>query len=337
MTPLRSFCLIVCLLALLLPGCIRISSGNSLPTTVPTAVVPTAAAASTPLPPDTATPLPMVLPSPTPVPPTATPQPTATAVVTLLPPTPVDGYTTTVIGYSVAERPLTNYQFGSGPDHIVFIGGIHGGYEWNTILLAYDMIDYFAANPDLIPADVTLHIIPSANPDGQFLVTGQEGRFLPQDVAADSLRGRVNDNDVDLNRNWDCKWTANAVWRDQPTSGGSQPFSEPETVVLRDFLLELNPVAVILWHSAANGVFAAGCHTVHQPSLSLATIYGRAAGYPVYETFTSYVVTGDAGDWLSLQGIAAASVELLNHEDTDWAKNLAGVTAVLRQYNQIDQ
>lgn len=340
MTPLRSLCLIVCLLALLLPGCVHISSGGSLPTTVPTAVVPTLTvptATRTLQPPDTATPQPLVLPSPTSAPPTNTPPATATAVPTLPPPTPADGYTTTVIGYSVAERPLTDYLFGSGPDHIVFIGGIHGGYEWNTILLAYDMIDYFAANPGLIPAGVTLHIIPAANPDGQYLVTGQEGRFLPQDVAADSLRGRVNDNDVDLNRNWDCKWTANAIWRDQPTSGGSQPFSEPETMVLRDFLLDLNPAAVIFWHSAANGVFAAGCHTVHQPSLNLATVYGRAAGYPVYETFTSYVVTGDAGDWLSLQGIAAASVELLNHEDTDWAKNVAGVTAVLRQYNQINQ
>ena len=198
------------------------------------------------------------------------------------------------------------------------------------------MIDYFTANPGDIPADVSLHIIPAANPDGQYLVTAQEGRFSPLDVAAESLPGRVNGHGVDLNRNWDCNWTANALWRDQPTSGGAKAFSEPETIALRDFLLELNPVAVIFWHSAANGVFAAGCTDVHQPSLNLAGIYGRAAGYPVYETFTSYPVTGDAGDWLSLQGIPAISVELLNHESTDWSKNRAGVTAVLRQFNQIN-
>lgn len=349
----RSFGLIVCLLPLLLAGCVQISSGvSALPTTIPTAVVPTAVpqpSATLPPAPETAVPPPTTLPSPTSV--IATKPSLPTTTITLEPvetavlepvetaswPTPAAGYTTSVIGYSAEERPLTDIQFGSGPTHIIFIGGIHGGYEWNTILLAYDMIDYFAANPRAVPAEVTLHIIPAANPDGQYLITGLEGRFSALDVAADSLPGRVNGRGVDLNRNWDCNWTANALWRDQPTSGGVKVFSEPETLALRDFLLELNPVAVIFWHSAANGVFAAGCPDVHQPSLNLAGVYGRAAGYPVYETFTSYPVTGDAGDWLSLQGIAAVSVELLNHESTDWSKNLAGVTAVLRQFSQINQ
>jgi hypothetical protein len=140
-----------------------------------------------------------------------------------------------------------------------------------------------------------------------------------------------------LNRNWDCDWTADALWRNQPTNGGSAPFSEPETEALRDFLLDVQPVAVIFWHSAANGVYAAGCPDLYAPSMNLATLYGRAANYPVYEKFTSYPVTGDAGDWLALQGIAAVSVELLNHQDTDWAKNLAGVTEVLRQHQLINQ
>ncbi len=349
--PVRLFGLIVCLLALL-AGCIQVSSGGAaLPTTIPTAVVPTAVplpSATLPPAPETAVPPPTTSPSPTsiisakPSLPTTTLEPVETAVlepVETAPslPSPAAGYTTSVIGYSAEERPLTDIQFGSGPTHIVFIGGIHGGYEWNTILLAYDMIDYFAANPGDIPAEVTLHIIPAANPDGQYLVTGQEARFSALDVAADSLPGRVNGRGVDLNRNWDCNWTPTALWRDQPTSGGAKAFSEPETMALRDFLLELNPAAVIFWHSAANGVFAAGCPGVYQPSLDLAEIYGRAAGYPVYETFTSYQVTGDAGDWLSLQGIPAISVELLSHESTDWSRNLDGVTAVLRQFSQINQ
>ena len=335
-------------MALLLPGCIRVSSEATavLPTTIPTAVRAhsihahshqrsTASRSGNDH--TTANDYPLANTS------SGRSHSFADATASLtrltLPPsspTPASGYTTRIIGYSVEERPLTDIQFGSGPTHIVFVGGIHGGYEWNTILLAYDMIDYFTANPGDIPADVTLHIIPAANPDGQYLVTAQEGRFSPLDVAADSLPGRVNGHGVDLNRNWDCNWTANALWRDQPTSGGAKAFSEPETMALRDFLLELNPVAVIFWHSAANGVFAAGCTDVYQPSLNLAGIYGRAAGYPVYETFTSYQVTGDAGDWLSLQGIPAISVELLNHESTDWSKNRAGVTAVLRQFNQIN-
>ncbi|MCB9420396.1 MAG: hypothetical protein H6667_11370 [Ardenticatenaceae bacterium] len=343
----RLNCLLVGWLVLL-AGCIQISSVETavLPTVMSTAILPTAVSATLPPAPDTATPLPTALPSPTPILAAATPLPTVTASPSLvatavpsLPPSPTSdpGYTRQVIGYSAGERPLTDYQFGSGPVHIVFIGGIHGGYEWNTILLAYDMIDYFAANLANIPANLTVHIIPSANPDGQFLVTGQDERFSPGDVAATSLPGRVNSNGVDLNRNWDCNWTADALWRDQPTSGGSAPFSEPETQALSSFLLALEPAAVIFWHSAANGVFAGSCNDDFQPSLNLAGVYGRAAGYPVYETFTSYPVTGDAGDWLARQGIPAASVELLNHENTDWAKNLAGVTAVLRHFSQTNQ
>jgi hypothetical protein len=99
-------------------------------------------------------------------------------------------------------------------------------------------------------------------------------------------------------------------------------------VALRDFLLQQEPLAVIFWHSAANGVFAAGCPDVHEPSLALANIYGQAAGYPVYEKFNSYPITGDAGDWLTTQGIASISIELKTHQSLDWSQNLAGIVAI---------
>jgi hypothetical protein len=236
-----------------------------------------------------------------------------------------------VIGYSAGGRPLTDYQFGDGPEQIVLVGGMHGGYEWNTILLAYHMIDYFAQNPGDVPETVTLHIIPSANPDGQFAVTGRDGRFSEADIdpAADHFPGRFNANGVDLNRNWACRWQEKGVWRDQEIDAGAYPFSEPETAVLRDFFLEMEPTAVVFWHSAANGAYGAGCPELYQPAYALAERYGAAAGYPVYESFDHYQVTGDATDWLSLQNIPAITVELKTHEALDWDKNLAGVLAVL--------
>jgi hypothetical protein len=246
-------------------------------------------------------------------------------------PTPAYGMSRT-IGYSVQSRPILDYQFKNGPHPIIFVGGIHGGYEWNTILLAYEAIDYFQAQPEAVPDSVTMHIIPSANPDGQYLITGQANRFNPSDVISDTIAGRFNANGVDLNRNWACQWSAQAVWRDRQVSGGERPFSEPENVALRDFLLQQEPLAVIFWHSAANGVFAAGCPDVHEPSLALANIYGQAAGYPVYEKFNSYPITGDAGDWLTTQGIASISIELKTHQSLDWSQNLAGIVAILNYY-----
>ena len=327
------------LLVFLLVGVFAL--GCALVTTQTPPLLPTLQATAVPPPtstiapaPATATPPPTAV-SPTAIPPTNTPPPTETAVPTSASPPPTASFTTQIIGYSVQARPLTDYQFGRGPDQIVLVGGIHGGYEWNTILLAYQAIDYFNTHSEAVPRSVTLHIIPAANPDGQFLVTGRDGRFSWLDVAANSFPGRFNGNNVDLNRNWDCNWVETAVWRDQPIYGGPAPFSEPESQALRDFLVGLNPAAVIFWHSAANGVYAASCPDLYWPSYTLATLYGQAAGYPVYESFTSYEVTGDAGDWLALQGIPSISVELINHESMDWPQNLGGITAVLAQYRQI--
>jgi len=99
------------------------------------------------------------------------------------------------IGRSAGGLPIEAYRFGRGPIRLILVGGIHGGYEWNTILLAYAVIDHY--------------------------------------------------------------------------------------------------------------------HT------------------PFRTSFASYRVTGDATDWLSLQGIPAIDVELYNHDDIDMAQNLDGVEAVL--------
>ncbi len=337
------------LLLLCLSACVTVSQ-PALPTLAPTAVpLATATTATTNTPPPATLTLPATAVPATDTPvinlenaaptaeatiaiPTATETavPTASATITsTLTVTAVTSPTVSVIGTSVLGRPIFDYQFGNGPTQVIFVGGIHGGYEWNTILLAYEVIDYYTANPQLIPDSLTVHIIPSANPDGQYLVTNHSERFQPSEVVGDPFSGRFNANNVDLNRNWDCAWAPTAIWRDAEVSGGPRPFSEPESVVLRDFILPKNPAVVVFWHSAANGVFAAGCPDTHAPSLAFAHVYGQAANYPIYERFTSYEITGDAGDWLSTQGIASISIELMNHQSLDLSQNLNGVQATL--------
>jgi predicted deacylase len=266
--------------------------------------------------------------------PTPSLSPAATVSATLIPltPTAISASTSiqhTTIGHSVEGRPIDVTQLGDGPRHVVFVGGMHGGYEWNSVLLAYELLDYLTGNPDLIPVEITLHVIPSANPDGQYRVTRQTGRFTAADVISDTLPGRFNANGVDLNRNWDCQWSPSAVWRNTPVSGGEAPFSEPENSALRDYLLAYSPEVVVFLHSAANGVFASGCPEPHQPSLELATVYGQAAGYPIYERFNAYPITGDAGDWLTAQDVPSFTVELRNHSATDWPQNREGIIALL--------
>lgn len=247
--------------------------------------------------------------------------------------TPDPGPTVKLIGFSSQGHAIEGWQFGSGPNHLVFVGGIHGGYEWNTILLAYQMLDYFSGNPEEIPANVTLTIIPSANPDGQLRVLGTRGRFTPDAVPDDTTPGRVNGNQVDLNRNWDCDWAPTGRWGQRTVSGGSGPFSEPETAHLRDFLLAVHPRLVVFWHSALNGVFTGDCNGVQAAdTVPLAQAYATAGGYPLYTEFSAYPITGDATNYLNRVGIAAFTVELVNHYQTDWNRNLAGMQTILAPF-----
>jgi predicted deacylase len=237
-----------------------------------------------------------------------------------------------IIGGSALGHPLEVYRFGAGPDRIVFVSGIHGGYEWNTVLLAYAVIDYLAAHPESIPANVTVEIIPAANPDGVVEVVGRPGRFTVDEIAADTRPGRFNGNGVDLNRNWECRWSPVGLWGKTEVSGGSAPHSEPETQALIAFLRHPEVKAAIFWHSAVPGVFAGGCEATFEPGVALAQVYAAASGYPYQASFTSYTVTGDAVDWLAAQGLPAIEVELRAHDALEWEQNLAGVLAVLAYY-----
>jgi hypothetical protein len=290
----------------------------------------------------TDTPVPVALPPSIPAARTRTP--TATAVptsrahtqtpTTRASPTPAISITwpiTQVLGNSTLGWPIEAYQFGDGKTRLAFIGGLHGGYEWNSILLAYEAIDHYAAHPERIPAAVSLYIVPSANPDGQVRVLGHAGRFTSAEVPTDTIAGRLNGNDVDLNRNWDQNWAPVGTWRDQEVSGGDAPFSEVETQILRDWFLTMD--AVVMWHSASPGVYVASCDDVYAPSLALGEVYADAAQYPLYESFDDYAITGGASDWLACAGIPAIAVELTNHTETDGEKNLAAMRAVIETYS----
>jgi len=238
-----------------------------------------------------------------------------------------------VIGHSVGGREIKSYVFGEGETEVLFVGGMHGGYEWNSALLAYEFIDYWSTNPDSIPDGLRVSVIPSINPDGLALVTGTGGRFLATDIADPTIRvadGRFNKNYVDLNRNFDCKWASQSTWRGEPVSAGTAPFSEPEAAALRDYVVANDPDAVIFWHSQANNVYASECENGPLPAtLNLMNTYAEAAGYGAVPAFTAYPITGDAEGWLASIGIPAITVELKSYQSIEWTQNLAGVEAVL--------
>jgi len=240
-----------------------------------------------------------------------------------------------VIGRSVEGREITAYHYGTGDTELLFVGGIHGGYSWNTSLVAYEMIDYLESNPSIIPQNVKVTVVPALNPDGLYEVTGKDGKFASSDVSSNqNSSARFNANDVDLNRNFDCKWQSVGKWQSRDVSGGSTAFSEPESQAIKNYVDGANPDAVIVWYSSAGGVFSSSCDNgVSNETAELTKIYADASGYDSFEEFTSYEITGDMVNWLAKNGIPGISVLLTNSDSTEWSKNKSGIEAVIKNYS----
>lgn len=223
-----------------------------------------------------------------------------------------------VIGTSVAGRPLEVFQFGNGLEEKMIVAGIHGGYEWNTIVLADEMIGYLKNHPDVVPPNQTLYILRALNPDGY-----ERSR---------SFGGRANDNNVDINRNfpskWQVEWPRAGCWDYIPITGGTHAASEPETQALMAFINSHDIQALISYHSAALGIFPGG-----QPpdpgSLSLAESLAAVTDYPYPPIDAGCAFSGQFVDWASDQGIPAVDIELTNHQDSDFEENLAVLSVFL--------
>ncbi len=135
------------------------------------------------------------------------------------------------IGTSVKDRPIRAYHLGD-PDAgrtAVVLGAMHGNEQAGIAV-----VDALRTGTPIRRVD--LWVIPTINPDG---------------VAADD---RQNARGVDLNRNFGHDWA--------PLTGeyysGTEPFSEPESRALRDFLDEVDPDFVVSFHQPLYGVGQAG-------------------------------------------------------------------------------
>ncbi len=253
--------------------------------------------------------------------PTVTPNPRSTMIVVQTP-TPfvlLEGDNRrTVIGYSASGRPLEVYTFGNGEKERMLVAGIHGGYEWNTIALADELITYIYENPDVIPGDVTLYILRNLNPDG--------------DARDHGIDGRINDHGVDLNRNfpanWAADWDRDGCWNYGPTTGGAGPGSEPETRAMMYFLQTHNVEALISYHSAALGIFPGG-EPWGKKSIEFAKELADVTDYSFPPLDTGCIFTGTLADYAVERGAVSVDMELSTHVSTDFKKNLKALNVLL--------
>lgn len=238
------------------------------------------------------------------------------------------------IGQSTEGRAIMAYHYGTGEKEIVLVGGIHGGYSWNTALLAYQLVDHFA--DETLPENIRLTIIPNVNPDGLAQVTGTDGTFAASDVSAtdaERTAARFNANNVDLNRNFNCEWQETGTWQNREVSGGSEPFSEPESRAVRDYIESVSPDAVVAYYSAAGGVYSSSCRNGVLPQTAAMTdAYAAVTPYSANQSFDFYEVTGDMVNWLAAKKIPAISVLLSGYESPEFSDNVKGVNAIIDFY-----
>lgn len=221
-----------------------------------------------------------------------------------------------IIGKSVEGRPIEAFRFGKGERKFVIVGATHGGPERNTQQLSRMLIDWYRSHSDEIPASVRVYIIPVLNPDG------------------DAIDSRQNANGVDLNRNMDTTidgctdndWQttvfgAGGVVVD---TGGPYADSEPESRIIRAFLLDA--AAVVFIHSDAGLVFPPSCDD--PVSIAFAQAYAAGAGYTYARYWEKYHITGGMHDWARGIDLPAIVPELLTGEDPEFTQNLNGLRAV---------
>ncbi len=245
--------------------------------------------------------------------------------------------TTEVVGRSVEGRPITVTRIGSGPIDVIFVGGIHGGYEANSILLARRFAEHFRTAVDELAPEFTLHVIENMNPDGLYRVTDGVDPAEFDFRAVDTVPGRFNARGVDLNRNWDGQWRPVSYWRGREVDAGSEPFSEPETRAVRDYFLRVDPTASVFFQSAAAFLWYSGAEEGWDASLRLARAYSAGSGYRVLQPSggpNDFDITGSADDYFYTIGHRNVTVELTTHYEIEWERNLAGVRSLLRTLRQ---
>ena len=254
------------------------------------------------------------------VPPQPTqPPPPPTAVPTeVVQPTPTVFRSTEVIGQSAGGRPVEAILVGTGDKAVVFVGALQGGVAPNTRDLVQQAADFFAANPEQVPGDVLAIFVPVLNPDGM------------------AAGNRPNSRGVYLGNNWDIRWAANPHTPEGVKSGGggSAPFSEPESVALRDLVRGRKAQVVIFYQaSAPNGLVIPGeglGQATSTASLPMGRLLSDVTGFRMIRTWSDRTITGDPSDWMDREGIMSAIVLLPDRVDADWTRQREGMLAAMQ-------
>jgi len=179
------------------------------------------------------------------------------------------------------------------------------------IFYMWYLLENHSTNPEVaaIIANTELYFIPCLNPDGYLYneANDPQGGGLWRKNRRDNLDGSFG---VDLNRNYGYNWgyDDNGSSPDgfTETFRGSNPFSEPETQLIRDFVNSKDFKIALNYHTFGNLlIYPWGYdYSIYTPDSALYADYGRLlTTYNSYSFGTAdqtvgYIVNGSSDDWM---------------------------------------
>ena len=194
-----------------------------------------------------------------------------------------------VIGYSVCGRAIFAMHVGADVGRqFVAVYAVHAR-EWITARLA---LEHIARG---IGKNFGGWVIPLLNPDGAEIAQAEDPLW------------KANGRGVDLNCNFDARWgtgTRNTRRRGAENCIGDYPFSEPETLALKNFTLKIMPCVTFAFHTKGGEIYWEFCGRGEKRG---AELLAAATGY------VPKVITGSAGgykDWcIERLNISAYTIE----------------------------
>ena len=256
-----------------------------------------------------------------------------------------------VIGKSLCGRPIFALAIGSRARPSLYAATFHGSEWLNTLFMLKFAEDICVAFRDKSSVDGVnvysalqksgLVIIPCVNPDGvEIQLNGSEScpryKNLIDRIWDKSENWQANARGVDLNHNFNAGWAElrrreleAGITSPSPTRyGGKKPFSEPETIALRNLCLKARFRSALAFHSQGRELYCAFKNTPEK-SFSLAQSFATLSGYKLGAP-EGLAVGGGFKDWLiGYLKTPAITVE------TGLGKNPLPVSDLEPEYNRI--
>ena len=224
-----------------------------------------------------------------------------------------------VIGKSLCGRPITALTVGNRSNIALYAAAFHGSEWLNTLFMLRFLEELCVMYSEKSRFDGTnvftalqkrgLMVIPCVNPDGvEIALNGSEScqkfKSLIDGITSNTETWQANARGVDLNHNFNAGWKALRELEkrsgiNSPSAtryGGRSPFSEPETIALRNLCLRAKFRFAAAFHSQGREVYCTYQNTP-ESSFRLAQMFATLSGYAV-SLPESLAVGGGFKDWV---------------------------------------